>query len=483
MKTYSEWLALGENRWSIREVLRADVKTLQNVYRETREEGPAATVAAFIAAVGYSRAVVVVGTLVNRHAWDGRISRSIAAWAEALPETWDEEATQHFSFYIDDVIHLAHFNQIAAELKKTTPPEDDDKRPETISADNTPETPETISAGSGEAQEAPEESPETISENEQKGQKTMKFNKVNYSILCRTETGLKYGIQTRQNVSGYSPEEYQNIGIRQKKGFWYIDHIPTGLSISMYGYKSRKAATETYIRDYSGKVEEIETKKQDFLKKAVETFQKSPLEEEAATWETVNYCTVRNWRFDKVTEAARRAGLIIQKADKITYQDGGNVNISGPSEKLENVKAIIAEFEQRDLARAAEEAAKEAAERRETIPAGSSETQEVPEAPAAEKAPEARPARQVPQKPARGPGKPLDCIGQILSGDGWKIVFDGALQRTRVIIEEAAREKAAPLAEAAGFYYSVNTDSWHKKLSQKAKRAAEALAEQLRAAC
>ena len=114
------------------------------------------------------------------------------------------------------------------------------------------------------------------------------------------------------------------------------------------------------------------------------------------------------------------------------------------------------------------------AERPETISAGS---------PAPEKKPEARPARQAPQKPARGPGRPLDCIGQILSGNGWQIVFDGSLQRTRVIIEEAAREKAAPLAEAAGFYYSVNTDSWHKKLTQKAKRAAEALAEQLRAAC
>ena len=153
MKTYTEWLALGEDRWSIREALRADVKTLQNVYRETREEGPAATVAAFVAAVGYSRAVAVVGTLVNRHAWDGRISRSVAAWAAALPDTWDEEAAQHFSVYVDDVIHLAHFDQIAREMKKTTPPEDDDKRPETISADTVPETPDTISDAAAQVEE------------------------------------------------------------------------------------------------------------------------------------------------------------------------------------------------------------------------------------------------------------------------------------------------------------------------------------------
>ena len=109
---------------------------------------------------------------------------------------------------------------------------------------------------------------------------------------------------------------------------------------------------------------------------------------------------------------------------------------------------------------------------------------EAPEpAAAAEPVPEARPRRTAPEKPARGPGKPLDFIGQVLSGNGWQIVFDTGLQRTRVIISEAAREKAAPLAEAAGFYYSANTDSWHKKLSHKAHRAAEALAEKLRAAC
>jgi hypothetical protein len=93
------------------------------------------------------------------------------------------------------------------------------------------------------------------------------------------------------------------------------------------------------------------------------------------------------------------------------------------------------------------------------------------------------PRRQAPPKPPRGPAKPLDFIGEILSGPGWRIVFDTSLQRTRVILAEETREKAAPLAEAAGFYYSATTDSWHKKLTHKAHRAAVALAEKLRAAC
>lgn len=140
MKTYSEWLTLADNRWTVRDELQKDLATLKSVYRETREQGPTATVTAFVAAVGYRRAVILVGSLVNRHGWDGRICRKAIEWAAALPDAWDEEAGQHFSLYVDDVIHLAHFDQIARELMKTTPPEDPDKRPETISDDAAQDT-------------------------------------------------------------------------------------------------------------------------------------------------------------------------------------------------------------------------------------------------------------------------------------------------------------------------------------------------------
>lgn len=401
----------------------------------------------------------------------------------------------------------------------------------------------------------------------------MNFNKVNYSIILRTENSMKYGILARQEVSGYTVDEYPNIAIRQAGGYWYIDHIPTGLKISTFGCKSRKAALENYPEIYGDRIKNIEENRKDFLKQAAERLQTAPLDSDIASWETVNYCTIYNHRFDKVTDAARRAGLLIQKADNNTYMDGGNINIIGSPEALKPIKEIIEKYAERDRQKA-EEAAREAqtaqaleavqpaqeapeavaafqpepealeaqkttAERPETISAGSPAAQAEPEAqkapaapeqdpgavilvettydirnggsstrrvlytpgkgletipekpeavavqpePVPEKKPEARPRRQAPEKPARGPGKPLDFIGQTLAGNGWQIVFDTGLQRTRVIIEEAAREKAAPLAEAAGFYYSVNTDSWHKKLSHKAHRAAEALAEQLRAAC
>lgn len=365
----------------------------------------------------------------------------------------------------------------------------------------------------------------------------MSFEKVNYSIICRTENGIKYGIQTRQNVSGYVSDEYPDIGIRQAGGYWYIDHIPTGLKISTFGCKSRKAALESYTRDYIERVNDIKENKKDFLKKAIESFQAAPLDNEVSSWETVNYCTVYNHRFDKVTDAARRAGLLIRKADNNTYMDGGNINIIGSPEALKPIKAIIEGYAKRDEQKAAEDAP-ESAKRPEIISAGNPAPEQAPEtqeAPAAqvepEKAPEtviliektydirngrqgtrrivynpetgtteaaqeapqdaadvqpepeARHRIQAPEKPACGAGKPLDFIGQVLSGNGWQIVFDTDLQRTRVIIEKSTREKAAPLAESAGFYYSTNTDSWHKKLTHKAHRAAVALAEKLRAAC
>ena len=597
MKTYTEWLALGEDRWSIREALRADVKTLQNVYRETREEGPAATVAAFVAAVGYSRAVAVVGTLVNRHAWDGRISRSVAAWAAALPDTWDEEAAQHFSVYVDDVIHLAHFDQIAREMKKTTPPEDDDKRPETISADTVPETPETISAGS-QAQEAAQEAPETISD-------------------AAAQVEQEAAPAPVPEAVALAPEAFRAVVESAPRCGLLLDIRPGAVQYRTEDGKSRCIYTDAVTVEYGGNMARIKyhnrgnrgqitlDRKHDcFPVAAVAAGTVSPSD---ALWDIVaklatdRSVTEKDALYFKYTakpsgsrkkELAETMKYTAKLADLAACiikhaADGIPFFIHQIAEDLEAVAAVGKEYGQgltaakhaeavaawiRETLAACMKAAQEAPapapvperpetisadtvpETPETISAGSpapeavqeddentvilvettfdlvnggrssrriqynaktGETETIPEkkpeeaapapvaaqeapaalpapekapeavqeAPAPEKKPEARPARQAPPKPARGPGKPLDCIGRILSGNGWQIVFDGSLQRTRVIIEEAAREKAAPLAEAAGFYYSVNTDSWHKKLTQKAKRAAEALAEQLRAAC
>ena len=696
MKTYSEWLELKEARWSVRNELEADTNALRKVYRETREEGPAATVAAFVAAVGYNRAAVVISTLVNRHGWDGRISRRAVAWAAAVEGSWSEEAARHFGIYIDDVIHLAHFDQIAREFMKTTPPEDPDERPETISADEAaPETPETISAGTeaaqaeAEAPEAPEAVavPETVALAPEAFRAVVEaaprcgllFDLQGDCLRYKTEDGRKRCIYTEAVTVEHGDRmariKYRNgssrgqITLEAEHACFPVAAVVAGTvppSEALWKIEKKLAAARSVTeadaayfrgRKKSGKraddmkenvklastwadqaaciiknaadgipmfIEQIAAELEAVAAAANETgLAAAPAKhlEAVAVWirETVAAC----WKAarEALETAAERPetisagspaaqaepeaqeapaapeapaepeqdpGAVILVETTFDMRNGGSSTrrvLYTPGKGLETIpekpEAVTvqpepvpekkpeagrkyaayyadfpdeariftaankkeAETEARKYRRAwslpallrvdsltEEEAARKEAEARKkwsflykdeqkAVPAPEAvqpapEAQEAPQAvaavqpepvpekkpeapeaaaerpetisagsPAAQAAPEARSRRQAPEKPARGPGKPLDFIGQTLSGNGWQIVFDTGLQRTRVIIEEAAREKAAPLAEAAGFYYSVNTDSWHKKLSHKAHRAAEALAEKLRAAC
>lgn len=98
---------------------------------------------------------------------------------------------------------------------------------------------------------------------------------------------------------------------------------------------------------------------------------------------------------------------------------------------------------------------------------------------------EAKPAAQ-PAKPEAKPAPvaiPADnaWIGTVIKGNGWNIAFDEAAQRTRVLFQAAPSAKQKAAIDAAGFYWSNATNSWNKKLTRKAYRAAMALAETLNA--
>lgn len=138
-------------------------------------------------------------------------------------------------------------------------------------------------------------------------------------------------------------------------------------------------------------------------------------------------------------------------------------------------------------------------ERPETVPETEAETAEeiaderpenIPESAEAEAAPEdagadtGRPSREELNagKATRGPVPEKNFAGEAISGKGWAIVFDTESNRTRVIISEKVKEIAVPIIEAAGFYYSKISESWNKKLTHRAHRAALALADDLRAA-
>lgn len=86
-------------------------------------------------------------------------------------------------------------------------------------------------------------------------------------------------------------------------------------------------------------------------------------------------------------------------------------------------------------------------------------------------------------KQARGIVPEKTFIGLEIKGNGWKIYFDPAYDRTRVIFPRKPSTTALEAVKTAGFFWSPAMKSWNKKLTHKAFRAAQALADQLRTIC
>ena len=92
-----------------------------------------------------------------------------------------------------------------------------------------------------------------------------------------------------------------------------------------------------------------------------------------------------------------------------------------------------------------------------------------------------KPAEPKPEKPTQPKAeKPAEktWIGSTITGEGWSIVFDEALKRTRVLCEHPTDAQKSAI-EDAGFFWSPTMGSWNKKLTVKAHRAALELAAKL----
>lgn len=138
-------------------------------------------------------------------------------------------------------------------------------------------------------------------------------------------------------------------------------------------------------------------------------------------------------------------------------------------------KAPAAEAVQEETAKAFENIPVIDTETGETVTENAAEI--IAETPAAETVQEEKPAENT--KAARGPVPEKTFIGEVIQGNGWKIIFDGETARTRIIFEELPTEAAKEALKEAGFYYSANMDSWNKKLTFKAYRAAKAISGKL----
>lgn len=85
------------------------------------------------------------------------------------------------------------------------------------------------------------------------------------------------------------------------------------------------------------------------------------------------------------------------------------------------------------------------------------------------------------EQPTPRPVPEKTFIGETISGKGWRILFDADTQRTRVCFDSAPSDAARAVVEKAGFYFSAALNSWNKKLTFKAHRAAVALSGELAA--
>lgn len=128
VNTIHEQVTANREQWfQYRRTMEANLATLETLYAAQYDKEsplyhstPEQTVAAYVEAVGYEAAVEIIASLVNRSAWDGRISRRSAEWANAQENSWDEEACSSLSLYTNR-IHMAHLDQIAAAMMKYQP--------------------------------------------------------------------------------------------------------------------------------------------------------------------------------------------------------------------------------------------------------------------------------------------------------------------------------------------------------------------------
>lgn len=184
-----------ENRKQAREHfenMRNAVQALENqqVVDMINSKLPADTVAAFVQQFGYNTAVVVIASMINSAAWDGRIDASCAAWAAGIDDAMDEETANRAGIYAHSM-HKAHLNQIARAMIKFEP------APEEIPAEEIPEEiPEAVENAftAAAVEEIPEEiraaGPVVVREFSTKTKKYRVLDVFGYEIPCEiSKTG------------------------------------------------------------------------------------------------------------------------------------------------------------------------------------------------------------------------------------------------------------------------------------------------------
>lgn len=101
-----------------RDELLANIKTLDECVSDAVSNGSKVrdAVKLFVSKVGEYAAKVTVASLINRSAWDGRISTANANWAKSVEDAWDEESMARMYAYAK--MHMAHLDQTADYVRR-----------------------------------------------------------------------------------------------------------------------------------------------------------------------------------------------------------------------------------------------------------------------------------------------------------------------------------------------------------------------------
>lgn len=96
-----------------------EVHMLEDLYLKDlgNTNSPKDTIDKFVDAVGMDEAVIVMASMINVKAWDGRIMPSNAEWAKRVEAAWDKDMGYEIGMYSNH-IHTAHLDQLCDYMRR-----------------------------------------------------------------------------------------------------------------------------------------------------------------------------------------------------------------------------------------------------------------------------------------------------------------------------------------------------------------------------
>lgn len=108
----------AEHYRSLRDKMKYLADMLDLYHDEDVSEGftPRTTAEAMISSFGQPVTEILIASLVNRHAWDGRIGDKNKEWAIGVEQAFDADAMRKMG--VSAKMHLTHLDQIADAMRK-----------------------------------------------------------------------------------------------------------------------------------------------------------------------------------------------------------------------------------------------------------------------------------------------------------------------------------------------------------------------------